>query len=169
MVNSRQVFLLLHLVLGVAFLHFAAVSVLAARLRAATAAHLRTVGLIGIASVAWAAAFVGTWLVYPGYRAKPAAGTALIYYPQAYLQAHPTLAWLQDLGMEWKEHVGWLVPVFATTAVALMVWQRHALDRDPRLRRCVHALVVIAVAASIVAAGLGALINKVAPNDFLRI
>ncbi len=39
--------------------------------------------------------------------------------------------------------------------------------RDRRVRRVLGALFITAFLATLVAAGLGAAINKVAPNDFL--
>ncbi|HEY3002992.1 MAG TPA: hypothetical protein VGJ44_11660 [Kribbellaceae bacterium] len=169
MLTSAQVTFVLHLGLGVLLVH-AYAGGLATLLRPVATAGARTVRLVstaGLAAVAWITVVTGTWLVYPGYRAKPQPGADLVAYPRSALLADERTAVWHHFGMEWKEHVGWLVPFLATAVAYLVIRHRERVDRDPRLRRLVAALFVISLAASVVAAGLGAVINAVAPNQFL--
>lgn len=169
MLTSRQISMLAHLGFGVVFIH-AAAGGLATMLRARPTrlqALVRDSSVVAQAVVAWAAVITGTWLVYPGYRAKPPAGAEVEAYPKSWLVAdHSTAAW-HEFGMEWKEHVGWLVPFLATTVAFLVLRHGKRIARDPHLRRVAAGLFCLAVLGSLVAAGLGAMINKVAPNDFL--
>jgi hypothetical protein len=165
----RQLSFFLHLGLGVALVH-AYAGGLATLLRPATgrlSRIIRTTSTVGLAAVAWTTAIVGTWLVYPGYRAKPPPGADLIDYPQAVLLAQEKTAIWHDFGMEWKEHIGWLVPILATAVAYLVVRHRDLLERDGRLRHLAAGLFLASLGASVVAAGLGAVINAVAPNQFL--
>lgn len=168
-VTSMQVYLLVHLGLGVLFIHAFAggmATLLKDRL-SPLGQRVRSISVVGVAAVAWATAFTGTWLVYPGYRAEPPAGAGTEGFPKAALLADPSTALWHDFGMEWKEHVAWLVPFLATAIAFAVIRHRHVIDRDPRVRRGVAGLFVIAFGAAVIAAGLGAAINKVAPNDFL--
>jgi hypothetical protein len=108
----------------------------------------------------------GTYVVYPWYRLKPLAGvggTALSAYPKYALLASSGTAQWHVFGMEWKEHIGWLVPILATAA-AVIVWRYRArlIDR-PRLRRAVLMLLGTSFFCAVIAGLLGALINKAAP------
>ncbi|MGN9845904.1 hypothetical protein ACTMTI_48075 [Nonomuraea sp. H19] len=169
MLTYAQLMLLIHLGLSVLIIH-AFVGGLATLMRPATGrigTVVRQASVIAFAVVAWGTAVTGTWLVYPGYRAKPAIGADLEEYPKAALLAEEGTAIWHDFGMEWKEHVAWLVPLLATTVVYLVIRHSARLDADARLRRLTAGLFTLAFAATVIAAGLGAVINKVAPNDFL--
>jgi hypothetical protein len=112
----------------------------------------------------------GTWLVYPGYRAEPSDPenpTAMIDHPKFALLADADTAVWHDFGMEWKEHIGWLVPVLVTVVAYLAVRHDDLLARDRTLRRLAACLFVASIGGTVVAAGLGAAINAVAPNQFL--
>jgi len=125
---------------------------------------------VTLAVAAWATAITGTWLVYPGYRAEPphpATPTALIDHPKSSLLADADTAIWHNLGMEWKEHVGWLVPILVTIVAYLAVRHRELLTHDRRMRRLATGLLVLSIVGTIVAAGFGAVINAVAPNQFL--
>jgi hypothetical protein len=64
------------------------------------------IGTIGMAVVAWVAVIVGTWIVYPWYRAVPPEGTTdLTAFPKSLLVASPNTADWHNFAMEWKEHV----------------------------------------------------------------
>src|ERR1700722_15923978 len=70
-----------------------------------------------MAILAWLTVIVGTYVVYPWYRAKPPAGTpaaALAGYPKNLLIANPQTADWHEFGMEWKEHIAWFTPILAT-------------------------------------------------------
>jgi hypothetical protein len=120
--------------------------------------------LFAMTSFAWLAVLTGTYIVYPWYRATPPPGTTdLSGYPQKLLMSHAaTIGW-HSMGMEWKEHVAWLVPIMITMAAAVVARYGSDLRHHPRLR----SAVLVAVLFSFVSAGLagfwGAMINKYAP------
>jgi hypothetical protein len=169
MFTSQQLFLMVHLGLGALFIHAAAGGL--ATLTRPRPTRLQTMirdsSVVAMAGVAWATVITGTWLVYPGYRAKPVAGADFEAYPRYWLMADHSTEFWHHFGMEWKEHVGWLVPFLATAVAFIVLRHRHAFTEDPKLRRITMWLFGLAVAASVVSAGLGAAINKVAPNQFL--
>jgi hypothetical protein len=172
MLTTGQLTFMLHLVLGVAMVH-GFVGGLTTLIRPATGRRqraIRTASTVTLAVAAWATAITGTWLVYPGYRAEPpdpAAPAALIDYPKSSLVADPDTAIWHDFGMEWKEHVGWLVPILVTIVAYLAVRHRDLLTRNRTMRRLAVGLLVVSIAGTVVAAGFGAVINAVAPNQFL--
>ena len=56
------------------------------------------------------------------------------------------------------------------TAVAFVIFRYGPqLAREARIRRALITLLVVAFGAALVAGGLGALINKMAPNAFLNL
>jgi len=116
-----------------------------------------------MAIVAWLTVIVGTYIVYPWYRAKPPAGAELRFFPRSFLLAHPQIAEWHKFGMEWKEHVAWFAPILAT-AVAYIVWRYgNQLAEDNRLRKVAITLFVLAFASAAIAGLMGALITKKAP------
>ncbi|HEX5245161.1 MAG TPA: hypothetical protein VFW23_18015 [Tepidisphaeraceae bacterium] len=119
-----------------------------------------------MAILAWLTVLVGTYVVYPWYRAKPPAGTAgsaLAQYPKYSLLASPKTADWHEFGMEWKEHVAWLVPILATS-VALLVTKHYRLIASDRfLRKSILTLYLFAFVAASIAGVFGAFINKAAP------
>lgn len=122
-----------------------------------------------MASVAWLTVFTGTFITYPWYRAKPAEDDSTISYPQSDLVASADFSPWHTFSMEWKEHVGWLTPFLATTVAFVILRHGRRFRHNVQLRRMTLALFVLAFFAAAVAAGLGAAINNVAPNQFLRI
>src|SRR5208282_5713553 len=80
----------------------------------------------------------GAYVIYPWYRAVPPPGTAnLASFPQRLLMSSPSTSAWHSIGMEWKEHVAWLVPISITMAAA--VFKRHGrnLKVQPELRMAV--------------------------------
>jgi hypothetical protein len=123
-----------------------------------------------MAALAWLTVLTGTWTVYAWYRAEPPPqATSLVAFPKAYLLAHPNLAVWHDFAMEWKEHVGWLAPILATAVAVMALRHRDVLTGEWRVRRLVVGLFSLAFVAALIAAALGAAINKVAPNQFLNV
>jgi hypothetical protein len=120
--------------------------------------------LITMAALAWAAVLTGAYVIYPWYRAAvPPGKTDLSMFPQHLLMSSPkTIGW-HSLGMEWKEHVAWFVPI-SITMVAFVVIQ---YGRDLKNHRHLRAGVLSFAVASFVAAGIagffGAMINNYAP------
>jgi Ca2+/Na+ antiporter len=167
--TANQVFLIVHITVGVVLLH-AFAGGLATFVRVPTgvlARRIQVASVVGMAVLAWVTVISGTWMIYPGYRAEPPAGAALDGYPKAWLVSAESTAWWHEFGMEWKEHVGWLAPFLATAVAVIVLVHGETVRQDPRVRRVLGVLFTTAFAATLVAAAFGAAINKVAPNDFL--
>lgn len=169
MFTANQLFLIIHITVGVVFLH-AFAGGLATFLRVPVGRVARMIqvsSVVGMAVLAWATVVSGTWMIYPGYRATPPADAPLEGYPRAWLVNSESMAWWHTFGMEWKEHVGWLAPFLATAVAVVVLAHGDLVRRDRGVRRVLGFLFTTAFLATLVAAGLGAAINKVAPNDFL--
>jgi hypothetical protein len=120
--------------------------------------------LVAMSFFAWLAVLTGTYIVYPWYRATPPIGTKdLTGFPQKLLMSQPSTIGWHSMGMEWKEHVAWLVPIAITMAAGIVIRYGRDLRHHPRLR----SSVIVVVLFSFVSAGLagfwGAMINKYAP------
>ncbi len=114
--------------------------------------------------LAWAAVLSGTYLVYPWYRAVPPAGaTELTLYPRALLLSSPTTAEWHNLGMEWKEHAGWLAPIAMTMAAYIFAKYGRQLARERQIRLAALVFVVVAFITTAIAGAFGAFLNKYAP------
>src|SRR6266487_6247095 len=105
-----------------------------------------------MAIVAWLTVLTGTYLILPRYLAEPPKGANLSHYPKAYLLAHPHLAPLNDVGMEWKMHLAWIAPVLATAVAYVVLRYGPRLVNDAQIRR---ALLVIFTVAFLTAAVAG--------------
>jgi hypothetical protein len=117
-----------------------------------------------MAIIGWLAVLTGTYIVYPWYRARPPEGTIdLSAFPRYWLlSSSDTAAW-HSFGMEWKEHVAWLVPI-ATTIVAYIASKYGPdLAKETRIRNAAGWFCMIAFAALAIASVLGASITKAAP------
>jgi hypothetical protein len=166
----REFWFLVHLGLGVMWVHAFAggIAGLVGRRTSRLKELVRMASTVGMALIAWLAVITGTYLVYPGYRAEPpAAATDLSAYPREALLADDDVAAWHTFGMEWKEHVSWLTP-FLATAIAFIVLQYGArVTTDPRMRKALAGLFLVAAGGALVAAAFGAAINAIAPNEFL--
>jgi len=132
----------------------------------ATAAQSRALaGLtVFIAVTLWLSVVVGTFVIFPLYRATPPAGaTELAAYPRALLLRDPQTAWLHAFAMEIKEHVPWITAMLATAAAFVGVRYRSQLLTDASLRRLTTTLLAICFVLASVVGVLGILVNKVAP------
>ncbi|HZZ42089.1 MAG TPA: hypothetical protein VFE58_04065 [Tepidisphaeraceae bacterium] len=132
---------------------------------AANQRHL-ILGSWAMALLAWLTVLVGTFIVYPWYRATPPVGTepsALVAYPKYRLTASPDTADWHTFGMEWKEHIGWLAPILATAVAVVATRNRRTLATQPRLRQIMLMLLTISFFCAVVAGLFGAFINKFAP------
>ena len=133
---------------------------------AAASGRRLMIGAWAMALLAWATILVGTLVIYPMYRAKPpkgTTGTALAAYPRSLLVSQPQTKEWHEFGMEWKEHVGWLVPILATAVAVVATRYRRALAHKPMLRGALLALLCVSFFCACAAGLFGALINKVAP------
>jgi hypothetical protein len=122
--------------------------------------------LIAMAVVAWITVLSGAYIIYPWYRAVPPAGTtSLAAFPQRLLLSSPrTSAW-HSIGMEWKEHVAWIVPISITMAAAVFSHYRRNLAAQPELRATVLGFVWISLIAAGIAGFFGAMITRNAPVE----
>jgi hypothetical protein len=134
-----------------------------ARVTARDEAFLR-IYLSVMAALAWLAVLSGTYIIYPWYRAAlPPGVTNLAAFPQRLLMSSPsTIAW-HSLGMEWKEHVAWLVPISITMAAAVLIKYGRHLKSYPQLRNAVLCFVLISFLAAGIAGFFGAMLDKYAP------
>lgn len=174
--TAGQFWILVHIALGVGFLHafaggfatlLASTTTQLAETRLKRLVRVSSTGLM--AAISWLAVVTGTWMVYPGYRAKPPAGTTdLLAYPQVVLESSPDTAGWHGFAMEWKEHVGWISPFLATAVAFVVMRYGPRVAGDEQLRRILTRLFLICALAGLVAAVLGSGINKVAPNQFLE-
>lgn len=117
-----------------------------------------------IAVMLWLAVLVGTYIIFPPYRATPPAGAAdLSHYPRSLILASPNTAWLHAFAMESKEHTPWIASMLATAVAFVSVRCRSTLLNDPRSRNMATTLLAICNALVVFVALMGVFINKVAP------
>jgi hypothetical protein len=124
------------------------------------------VGTWTMAVLAWLTVLIGTFVIYPWYRAAPPKGTPvsmLVSYPKALLISKPQTAGWHEFGMEWKEHVGWIAPFFATAVAVAATMSRRQLASETRLRQAMLVLLSVSFFCAGVAGCFGALIDKMAP------
>ena len=122
--------------------------------------------LAAMAALAWLTVLTGTYLIYPWYRTPPPAGTAnLAAYPRAFLLAHPSTSAWHSIGMEWKEHVAWIVPIVITATAAVTIRYGRELAGHSRLRSLLLSFVAVSMVAAAVAGFFGAMLDKNAPVD----
>jgi hypothetical protein len=118
------------------------------------------------AAMLWLTTLVGTYIVFPPYRATPPEGTVdLSAYPRSLVLADPSTAWLHAFGMETKEHLPFIAAMLAT-AVGFVAWRyRRQLLDDTRLRRMGTGLLAICFGIVAYVSLLGVFVNKVAPLE----
>jgi len=124
------------------------------------------VGSWTMALLAWLTVSIGTFVIYPWYRAAPPPGStssALAGYPKSLLISNPQTAEWHEFGMEWKEHIGWLAPILATAVAVVATSNRRTLANQPLLRQTLLVLLSASFFCAAVAGLFGALINKMAP------
>ena len=122
------------------------------------------VGLWVMAVIAWGTVITGTFIIFPWYRAVPPVGTTdLSGFPRYFLLASPALVQWQNLGMEWKEIVGWLTPIAATVVAYVFHLYGPALMNNLRLRAAILEFFIVAFATAGIAGVFGAFITKMVP------
>lgn len=119
-----------------------------------------------MAVIAWLAVFSGAYVIYPWYRAVPPVGNSMLTgFPQAILKSRlDTMGW-HSIGMEWKEHIAWFVPISITMAAAVFSRYRRCLRNYPQLRSAVLIFMLVSFASAGIAGFFGAELNKHAPVD----
>ncbi len=125
---------------------------------------LKRLYLILTAALGWAAVILGAYIVYPWYRAVPPAGvSSLAGYPQRLLLASSGTSGWHEIGMEWKEHVGWLAPIAITMVAYVLIKHRLIMNKYPEVRSAVLVFALAALLASGIAGFFGGLIDSHAP------
>jgi hypothetical protein len=118
----------------------------------------------GMALVFWCTVLTGTFRGYPVYRGTPPPGVPpLTPSPRSVLLDNPRTARWHSFGMEWKEHVAWLVPMTSTAVAASISSFGPDLADRPRERKTLLAWFHLSFLMAAVAALFGAFINKLAP------
>lgn len=128
-------------------------------------ARILNAGMWLIFILTWLTVIIGTYIIYPWYRATPPPGADLVDFPRSYLLAHPKLSGLHNFGMEWKEHVAWLSPILVTAVAYIIIRYRESLAGRPLMIRAVIIVIAVALFSVLSAVVLGALINKAAPTS----
>jgi hypothetical protein len=126
--------------------------------------HVRilTWAICGLTILAWLTVISGTYLPYPWFRASPGGQADLSHFPQAFLLSNPRLAFWEDYGMEWKEHLAWFAPILMTTVSFIVIRYGSRIAAERRILKALVVFLIIAFAASGIAGLVGAFVTKVA-------
>jgi hypothetical protein len=120
--------------------------------------------LAAMVILAWLTVFSGTYIIYPWYRAVPPAGvTDLADYPRRLLLSSGKTSEWHNVGMEWKEHAGWLAPIAMTMVAYVTMKYGRAIIQHRNMRIAVLTFAVAAFVATGIAGAFGAFLNKYAP------
>jgi hypothetical protein len=119
-----------------------------------------------MAALAWLTVLSGTYIVYPWYRAAPPVGTVdFTAYPRSLLLSNPATRQWHSIGMEWKEHVAWLVPIAITAAAVVVIRYARDLRNHSQLRSALLGFVAASLFAAGIAGFFGAMLDKNAPVE----
>jgi hypothetical protein len=170
LLTTRQLFFLVHSTLGIIIVHAfgGGLGTLLTSGDSRMKDRIRKWSTAAMAVVAWLASAVGTWFGYAGYRAKVPPGGNIEMYPREYLLSSPQLKFWETFAMEWKVHIGWTTPFLATAVAFTALRYRRRLVEDRLVRKVMTIMLLLAFAGALVAAGLGAVVNVTAPNDFMH-
>jgi hypothetical protein len=114
----------------------------------------------------WLSVLMGTYRVFPLYRATPPAdAVSLMAYPRALLMSSSETRWLHAFGMEIKEHMPWIAAMLATAVAFIASRYRARLLADDSLRRMTAVILAISFVIVACVALLGVFVNKVAPVE----
>ena len=165
-ITDRQFWLLVHLGLGALYLHGFGIGLIGLS-KQGRRYLLASLGAALLAFAAVASVITGTWVVYPWYRATAPPGVELAGYPKSWLLASAHLTGWHTFGMEWKEHIAWLSPIFATAVAYIIIRYGHRLKEVVETHQMLRLLLILAFFSGLVAGLFGGALNKVAPNVFL--
>lgn len=116
------------------------------------------------ATMLWLAVLVGTYIIFPPYRATPPPGvTDLGQFPRALVLASPNTVWLHAFAMESKEHMPWIASMLVTAVAFVAGRYRSSVLATASLRNMAFALLTISFALVAFVSLLGVFVNKVAP------
>jgi hypothetical protein len=114
----------------------------------------------------WLTVIIGTYIIFPPYRATPPPGTTdLSQFPRALVLANPSTAWLHAFAMEIKEHVPWIASMLTTAVAFIAVRYPGTVFRNRPLRKMVLTMLAMAFVLVAGISLLGVFVNKVAPLD----
>jgi hypothetical protein len=114
----------------------------------------------------WLTVIIGTYIVFPPYRAAPPPGTTdLSQFPRALVLADQSTAWLHAFAMEIKEHMPWIASMLTTAVAFIAVRDRRTALANPAMRRIAFVLLGVSFAVVAFVSLLGVFVNKVAPLD----
>lgn len=114
----------------------------------------------------WLTVIIGTYIIFPPYRATPPPGTTdLSEFPRAMILASPGTAWLHAFAMETKEHMPWIASMLTTAVAFVAVRYRRTALTNPPMRRMAFTLLAVSFAVVTFVSLLGVFVNKVAPLD----
>ena len=173
-ITTRSLWTLVHgMGFGALYLLACSGSIVLLSLRSTTNAHSTPGGdrVLGIyltvmAALAWLTVLSGTYIIYPWSRAAPPTGVAnLAAFPRSLLLSKPATRQWHLIGMEWKEHVAWLVPIAITMAAFIAIKYARDLKHSPALRSALCGFVGTSLFAAGVAGFFGAMLDKNAPVD----
>lgn len=116
------------------------------------------------AGLLWLSVLVGTYVIFPPYRATPPEGVAdLTHFPKSFIQSNPNTAWLHSFAMETKEHVPWIPAMLATAVAFVAVKYRSQLLTNLNLNRTAKFMLLLSFLIVSYVALLGTFVNKAAP------
>ncbi len=84
-------------------------------------------------------------------------------FPQRLLMSSPSTIGWHSLGMEWKEHIAWFVPISITMVAFVFIRYGRELKQPQATSRGGALFCVVSFFAAGVAGFFGAMINKYAP------
>jgi hypothetical protein len=121
---------------------------------------------VSTAALLWLTVIVGTYVIFPPYRATPPPGTTdLSAFPRALVLANPSTAWLHAFAMEIKEHMPWIASMLTTAVAFIAVRYRRTALTTPAVRQLSITLLAVSFAIVAFVSLLGVFVNKVAPLD----
>ncbi|MFZ1084490.1 MAG: hypothetical protein WAN35_05960 [Terracidiphilus sp.] len=119
-----------------------------------------------MAALAWLTVLTGTYIIYPWYRAAPPKDSvSLGAFPRSLLLSNPATKQWHLIGMEWKEHVAWLVPIAITAAAFIAIRYARDLKHHSQLRSTLLGFTALSLFAAGIAGFFGAMLDKNAPVD----
>jgi hypothetical protein len=114
----------------------------------------------------WLTVIVGTYIIFPLYRATPPPGTTdLSQFPRALVLANADTAWLHAFAMEINEHMPWIASMLTSAVAFIAIRYPTATLRNPSLRTTAFSLLAISFTIVAFVSLLGVFVNKVAPLD----
>ena len=117
-----------------------------------------------IAAALWLTVLVGTYVLFPPYRATPPVdATDLAKFPRSLILSNPETIWLHAFAMETKEHAPWIASMLATAVAFVSVRYRWQALRQAQLRDFMVALLAICLVLVAFVAVMGVFVSKVAP------